>query len=187
MRKVTAPGIEPWSSRLECAPLLPLSDCPYLYISRYVIYIHAPTQNDKRRAEAYTRRAVKTADNLFLFVCCHHHYSITMPSRKQPAASAPTETRAVGARGQEWKAEKLTGNRAQKGNLPGGAPRWTYEVKWEGTRSNNTYMYEPATCLVGWGRPSRPVAVWGGGLERMHAHMSPMSAVLLSLAVEDTI
>jgi len=71
-----------------------------------------------------------------------------MPKRKPAHAPAPVETRAVGARGQEYTAEKLTGNRAQKGNLPGGAPCWIYEVKWEGTRWKNTY--EPAACLVGW-------------------------------------
>ena len=51
-----------------------------------------------------------------------------------PKKPNQTKTRAVNARGQEWQAEKLLGNRAQNGSLPGGAPRWTYEVKWKGTK-----------------------------------------------------
>jgi len=60
--------------------------------------------------------------------------------------TAPPETRTIFNRGEQYQAEMLTGNRAQKGNLPGGAPRWTYEVKWVG----GAKTYEPATCLVGW-------------------------------------
>ena len=55
--------------------------------------------------------------------------------------------RSVHERGQEWQAEKLTGARAQKGNLPGGTPRWTYEVQWKGAFPNT---WEPATNLIGW-------------------------------------
>ena len=58
----------------------------------------------------------------------------------------PPETRTIFNRGEQYQAEMLTGNRAQKGNLPGGAPRWAYEVKWVG----GAKTYEPATCLVGW-------------------------------------
>ena len=43
------------------------------------------------------------------------------PKRKQPAQPKALDTRPVNQRGQEWQAEKLTGARAQKGNLP--APR----------------------------------------------------------------
>ena len=68
-----------------------------------------------------------------------------MPKKK--AQAPPPETRAVNARGAEWEAEKLTGNRAQRGLLPGGAPCFVYEVKWKGAWTNT---YEPASCLVGW-------------------------------------
>ena len=61
----------------------------------------------------------------------------------------PAETRAPSTgRGKEYQAEKLTGNRAQAGNLHGGKPRWTYEVKWAGSHIKNTY--EPASYLIGW-------------------------------------
>ena len=66
---------------------------------------------------------------------------------KQKAAPQAKDARPVNARGQEYQAEKLTGNRAQRGNLPGGAPCWTYEVIWKGNFHNT---YEPAACLVGW-------------------------------------
>ena len=56
-----------------------------------------------------------------------------MPKRPAPPKPRASDTRPVNQRGQEWQAEKLTGARAQKGNLPGGRPRWTYEVKWKGT------------------------------------------------------
>lgn len=36
----------------------------------------------------------------------------------------PPETRTIFNRGEQYQAEMLTGNRAQKGNLPGGAPRF---------------------------------------------------------------
>ena len=35
--------------------------------------------------------------------------------------TAPPETRTIFNRGEQYQAEMLTGNRAQKGNLPGGA------------------------------------------------------------------
>ena len=44
-----------------------------------------------------------------------------MPPRKGKEKAAP-DTRPVNARGQEYQAEKLTGNRAQRGNLHGGSP-----------------------------------------------------------------
>ena len=59
-----------------------------------------------------------------------------MPKRKATPKPKAADTRPVNQRGQEWQAQKLTGNRAQKGNLPSGAPRWTYttyEVQWAGT------------------------------------------------------
>ena len=72
-----------------------------------------------------------------------------MPKRKAaaPAPKPPPETRPVNERGMTWQAQKLTGKRAQRGNLPGGAPRWAYEVQWKGTAKTT---YEPADCLVGW-------------------------------------
>ena len=70
-----------------------------------------------------------------------------MGKGKRRVASAIPDARPVNARGQEFQAEKLTGNRAQRGNLPGGAPRWVYEVKWKG---HHKPTYEPAACLVGW-------------------------------------
>jgi len=47
-----------------------------------------------------------------------------MGKRKAPAvAPKPADQRPVNQRGQEFQAEKLTGNRAQSGNLSGGRPR----------------------------------------------------------------
>ena len=66
--------------------------------------------------------------------------------QKQPAKQP--ETRPVTQRGQEWQAVKLTGKRAQRGNLRGGAPCWTYEVVWAGNKWPNTW--DPASCLIGW-------------------------------------
>lgn len=65
-------------------------------------------------------------------------------ARQQPAPVA----RPVDQRGKEWQAEKLTGARAQRGTLPNGQPRWTYEVQWVGAQNKNTF--EPAECLIGW-------------------------------------
>ena len=50
-----------------------------------------------------------------------------MPKRKPTSAPAapPPSKKPVGQRGALWQAEKLTGNRAQKGLLPSGEPRWT--------------------------------------------------------------
>ena len=61
-------------------------------------------------------------------------------------AKAP-DARPVTQRGKEWQAVKLTGSRAQRGNLRGGAPCWTYEVVWHGKHKNT---WEPASCLIGW-------------------------------------
>ena len=68
-------------------------------------------------------------------------------ARKAPALAPANDQRPVNARGQEYEAERLTGNRAQKGKLPGGEPCLTYEVVWKGNHRNT---YEPAACLVGW-------------------------------------
>ena len=79
-----------------------------------------------------------------------------MPKRPAPPKPRAPDTRPVNQRGQEWQAEKLTGARAQKGNLPGGRPRWTYEVKWKGnnpvTKKPWPTTYEPAENLIGWGK-----------------------------------
>ena len=69
------------------------------------------------------------------------------PSKAAQQPRPAPESRPVNQRGVLWQAEKLTGNRAQRGNLPGGAPRWTYEVKWKGAHKST---YETADCLVGW-------------------------------------
>ena len=83
-------------------------------------------------------------------------------------------------RGALWQAEKLTGNRAQKGSLPGGEPRWTcvaahphssYSLahRWHDYepshctdahshhgryevkwKGSGGKTYEPANCLIGW-------------------------------------
>jgi hypothetical protein len=45
--------------------------------------------------------------------------------KKGKGAAPPPDTRTIFNRGEQYQAEMLTGNRAQKGNLPGGAPRWT--------------------------------------------------------------
>ena len=50
--------------------------------------------------------------------------------KKAPTVQAAATTAAAG----DWEAEKLTGIRAQSGTLANGTPRWTYEVKWKGTR-----------------------------------------------------
>ena len=52
-------------------------------------------------------------------------------SSRQPAKPKQPDARHVNQRGQEWQAVKLTGKRAQRGNLRGGAPCWTYEVVWQ--------------------------------------------------------
>ena len=55
-----------------------------------------------------------------------------MGKRKQRAPAAPRpapDTRPVNQRGTLHQVGKLTGNRAQRGNLTGGAPRFVYEVK----------------------------------------------------------
>ena len=76
------------------------------------------------------------------------------PKRKATApapAPAPAAPKPVNQRGKEWAAERLTGKRAQSGKLPGGGPRYTYEVVWKvtgGKRWANTW--EPADCLIGW-------------------------------------
>ena len=74
-----------------------------------------------------------------------------MPPRKRnsrPApAPAPTVTTNVGERGRDYEAEKLTGNRAQRGVLGTGQPKYVYEVQWKGAYANT---WEPASCLVGW-------------------------------------
>ena len=49
---------------------------------------------------------------------------------------------------------KLTGKRAQRGNLRGGAPCWTYEVVWHGNHSNT---WEPAACLIGWEKEMKKI------------------------------
>ena len=64
-----------------------------------------------------------------------------MPNKRKPPkpAAAP-----VAQRQQTWEAEKLTGNRAQRGSHPGGAPRYVYEVKWKGAYPST---YEHAKFL----------------------------------------
>ena len=52
-----------------------------------------------------------------------------MPKRKQPAPPKAPDTRPVNQRGQEWQAEKLTGARAQKGNLLGGGPNLSFMAR----------------------------------------------------------
>ena len=77
-----------------------------------------------------------------------------------PSPRRPTPGRSTSA-GKEWQAEKRTGARAQKGNKPGGAPRWTYEVKWKGndpkTKKAWPTTFEPPECLVGWGKEMKEV------------------------------
>lgn len=45
-------------------------------------------------------------------------------TKKAATPATPPDARPINARGAEWEAEKLTGNRAQRGSLPGGAPIW---------------------------------------------------------------
>ena len=77
---------------------------------------------------------------------------------KTTAAPQPPDDRPVSARGAEFAAKRLTGNRAQRGCLPGGAPRWVYEVEWEGAWKNT---YEPAALEVFPWLPRRTVT-WRG-------------------------
>lgn len=78
-----------------------------------------------------------------------------MPKKKAAAPTPLHDVRPVNARGAEYEAERLTGNRAQRGCLPGGTPQWVYEVQWKGTRWKNTY--EPASCLLGWEKEMKKV------------------------------
>jgi len=78
-----------------------------------------------------------------------------MPKRKATGAAGKpaADTRPIHQRGQTWQAVKLTGIRAQRGNLPGGAPHFVYEVLWQG----GAKTYEPADCLVSWGKEMKAV------------------------------
>ena len=67
---------------------------------------------------------------------------------------AAEDARPINRRGQEWEAETLTGNRAQRGNLPNGHPRWVYEVQWKGNHPNT---FEPAANLINWEQEMREV------------------------------
>ena len=62
-------------------------------------------------------------------------------SRNKPVPAHINEKRHVNERGQEWQAEKLTGNRAQKGLLSNGLPNYVYEV------SSKPYLCLPALCI----------------------------------------
>jgi hypothetical protein len=82
-----------------------------------------------------------------------------MPKKKATplAQQVATKKRPV-----EWIAERLTGNRAQAGRLPGGgAPRYSYEVKWKNTGETaetawpNTF--EVADNLGGWEKEMKEV------------------------------
>jgi len=68
--------------------------------------------------------------------------------KKQRVAPPPVAPPA----NKDWQAEKLTGNRAQRGSLPNGKPRWVYEVVWkpvDGQKWKNTWEpHDP--CLLGW-------------------------------------
>ena len=91
--------------------------------------------------------------------------------KKEPVADE--EERPVHLRGEEYEVDKLTGKRATKGKLPGGAPkcvqpeplllctpvslthivpfacRWVYEVKWRPSDGKTwPNSYEPASCLA---------------------------------------
>ena len=87
------------------------------------------------------------------------------PKKKRPAAApAADKTAAPAARTQavrqeEFEAERLTGKRAQSGRLPGGGPRYTYEVKWKDAADGKKYpnSFEPADCLVGWASEMKAV------------------------------
>ena len=70
-----------------------------------------------------------------------------MPKSSRKAPAAAPDKRLVNAHGQEFQASKLTGNRAQRGNLPGGAPCWVYEVVWSGNHKNK-YLGCPASSAT---------------------------------------
>jgi len=77
------------------------------------------------------------------------------PKKKQKKAPAPDKAdKPVDQRGEDYKAECLTGNRAQKGIDGAGRPRYVYEVKWAGvdptTKQPWKNTFEPANCLIGW-------------------------------------
>ena len=71
----------------------------------------------------------------------------SMPKRKATGAAGKpaADTRPINQRGQTWQAVKLTGNRAQRGNLPDGAPRFVYKVLWQG----GAKTYEPVPRVPG--------------------------------------
>jgi hypothetical protein len=77
---------------------------------------------------------------------------VSKPKAKA-AASVPAE-KPVDQRGKEYNAERLTGNRIQKGIDGAGRPRYLYEVKWAGcdpkTQQPWKNTFEPPTCLIGW-------------------------------------
>ena len=85
--------------------------------------------------------------------------SRAMPKKKATplAQQVATKKRPV-----EWIAERLTGKRAQAGRLPGGgAPRYSYEVKWKNTGETaetawpNTF--EVTDNLGGWEKEMKEV------------------------------
>ena len=77
------------------------------------------------------------------------------PKKRPKTAAAPAAAAAAAAaaeRRTEYKAEKLTGKRAQKRGREGTIV-YTYEVQWKdgppaGKKWSNTF--EPAECLIGW-------------------------------------
>ena len=83
------------------------------------------------------------------------------PKKKQKAPAPDKADRPVDQRGEDYKAECLTGNRAQKGIDGAGRPRYVYEVKWAGvdpsTKQQWKNTFEPANCLIGWEQQMRRV------------------------------
>ena len=74
-----------------------------------------------------------------------------MPKRQKvapkPAAGKPAaKGNAVNARGTEWIADKLTGNRSQRGT------QYQYEVQWQNRSNGEAWpnTWEPPGHLVGW-------------------------------------
>lgn len=78
---------------------------------------------------------------------------------KTRRAGGAQEAPAAAMRRTEYQAESLTGKRAQSGRLPGGGPRYTYEVKWKDASDGKKYAntFEPAANLVEWAAEMKKV------------------------------
>mgnify|MGYP007078133770 CR=1 FL=1 len=77
-------------------------------------------------------------------------------TKRKAVAPAPVT---AAARREEFQAERLTGKRAQSGKLPGGGPRYLYEVVWKDGPKGEKYKnsFEPADNLIEWAAEMKAV------------------------------